>query len=166
MSLAHPVISQLAKRHDRSEFDCGVGSLNEYLRRQAGQDVRKNLAACFVLHDADSPVVVGYYTLSAYGIVTSELPPSHSKKLPSYPLTPATLLGRLAVDRSQAGRRYGSLLVADAIRRTIGHKTEIASYALVVEALDDSARRFYEHLDFLSFPEEQQRLFLPLSNIR
>ena len=118
-----------------------------------------------MLHHADSPVVVGYYTLSAYGIVTSDFPPSHSKKLPSYPLIPATLLGRLAVGLGQSGQGYGSFLVADAIRRTIRHKTEIASYALVVEALDDSARRFYEHLDFLSFPEERQKLFLPLSNI-
>jgi len=86
------------------------------------------------------------------------------RKLPGYPLVPATLLGRLAVDRRQQGKGYGRFLLADALYRAA--QSEIASFAVIVDAKDDSARRFYERESFLPFPDEPMKLFRPMADIR
>jgi GNAT superfamily N-acetyltransferase len=77
---------------------------------------------------------------------------------------PATLLGRLAVDRRQRGRGYGRFLLADALYRAV--KSEIASFAVIVDAKDDTARRFYERESFLPFPDQPRKLFRPMADIR
>ena len=79
-----------------------------------------------------------------------DLPPSLTRKLPRYPLIPATLIGRLAVDRRYRGQGHGRRLLADALRRALA--SEVASFAVIVEARDDDARRFYERESFLSCP--------------
>ncbi|MSP02382.1 MAG: GNAT family N-acetyltransferase [Acetobacteraceae bacterium] len=107
--------------------------------------------------------IAGYYTLSSTAIPTPELPPDFARKLPRYPLIPATLLGRLAVDRRHQGMRFGRFLLADALFRSV--KSEIASFAIVVEAKDDGARRFYVRESFLPFPDHPMRLFRPMADI-
>jgi GNAT superfamily N-acetyltransferase len=92
-----------------------------------------------------------------------DLPDDLARKLPRYPLVPATLLGRLAVDRRFRGRGYGRFLLADALYRAL--RSEVASYAVIVEAKDDSARRFYERESFLPFPDQQGKLFRPMADI-
>ena len=77
---------------------------------------------------------------------------------------PATLLGRLAIDRTHQGKGYGRFLLADALFRAA--RSEIASFAVVVEAKDDNARRFYERESFLPFPDQPMKLFLPMADIR
>ena len=89
-------IEPLGPRHDRAAFFCGVEPLDRYFRTQAGQDVRKLIASCFVAVAADSPNIAGYYTLSATGIALTDLPSELAKRLPRYPLLPAILMGRIA----------------------------------------------------------------------
>lgn len=155
-------VEVLTSKHDRSRFDCGVEALDRYLRVQAGQDARKNMAAAFVLLAADESIS-GYYTLSAMAVKLGELPEQVTRKLPRYPLVPATLLGRLAVDRRHRGKGYGRFLLADALYRSL--RSEIASFAVVVDAKDENARRFYERESFLPPPDQPMKLFLPMARI-
>jgi len=156
-------IEPLADRHDRAAFSCGVDALDRHFRTQAGQDNRKRVASCFVLVAADDGSVGGYYTLSATSIALADLPLELAKKLPRYKAIPATLMGRLAVDRRQTGKGIGELLLFDAFSRTL--RSEIASYAFVVDAKDDPAQAFYEHYRFMLLPSAGRRLFLPLAEI-
>ncbi|WP_240000690.1 MULTISPECIES: GNAT family N-acetyltransferase [unclassified Photorhabdus] len=111
--------------------------------------IERTGAACFVaLHDHR---VVGYYTLAAAGIQLTNLPTVTIKKLPRYPTVPAVRMGRLAVDQAFRNQGLGGALLADAIERTI--RAEIASYALLVDAKDDNAVRFYRHHGFIALPD-------------
>jgi len=121
------------------------------------------MAAPFVLVLPDG-VIGGYYTLSATGVKLTEFPADTTRKLPRYPLVPATLLGRLAVDQNYQGRGYGRFLLADALLRAI--RSEIASFAVVVDAKDQAARRFYERESFLPFPDQPMKLFRPMADIQ
>lgn len=155
-------VEVLGSHHDRTRFDCGVEALDRYLKVQAGQEARKNIAAPFVLVLSDG-TLAGYYTLSATAVNVGDLPAQTTRKLPRYPLIPATLLGRLAVDRRHRGKGYGRFLLADALYRAM--RSEIASFAVVVDAKDADARRFYERESFLPFPDQPMKLFLPMANI-
>lgn len=162
-SLAGLRVESLGAHHDRSSFTSGAEALDRYFRVQAGQDARKNMAATFVLVLEDGSIG-GYYTVSSTAVKLGELPPQTAKRLPRYPLVPATLLGRLAVDRRQQGRGYGRFLLADALQRVL--RSEIASFAVVVDAKDDAARSFYEREGFLSFPDQLMKLFRPTADLR
>jgi hypothetical protein len=94
------VIAPLTAAHDRQGFSCGADPLDRYLQTQATQDIRRHPANCFVASPVQSNVVAGYYTLSAASIPMTDLPVEQTRKLPRYPVLPAALIGRLAVDRS------------------------------------------------------------------
>jgi len=166
MSLAlPPVVEPLTRSHERETFDCGVPALNDYLRRQATQDMRRGVSRVYVAHNRDSPKVLGYYTLSATSFGKKNLPESEAKRLPHYPI-PAALLGRLAVDRSCQGQGMGKYLLFDAFHRILQAADTLAVYALVVDAKDDKACAFYEHYGFLRFPNTHSRLFIPVETLR
>jgi predicted GNAT family N-acyltransferase len=152
----------LGDRHNRAVFSCGVEALDRYFRTQAGQDSRRRVASCFVLVAEDGSVA-GYYTLAATSVALVDLPPALAKRLPRYPVVPATLMGRLAVHQERRGRRLGELMLFDAFSRTL--RSEIASYAFVVDAKDDAAQVFYERYRFMRLPSAGRRLFLPLPEI-
>lgn len=161
---ARPVIELLdTTRHDRSGFSCGVEALDRYLQSQASQDARRRVAAPYVLSEPPSPNVVGFYTLSNTSLQATELPAAVVKKLPRYPVLPATLLGRLAVDAKGRGRGLGTVLLLDALRRCL--RSETASLAVVVDAKDDAAISFYERHEFLRLPDQANRLFKPMVEI-
>jgi GNAT superfamily N-acetyltransferase len=121
------------------------------------------MAAPFVLVVPDG-AVGGYYTLSATAVKLADLPDQTVRRLPRYPLVPATLLGRLAVDRRFQGKGYGRFLLADALYRVA--RNEIASFAVVVDAKDEAARRFYERESFLPFADQPMKLFRPVADIK
>lgn len=156
-------VESLGSQHDRSAFESGMEPLDRYFRHQAGQDTRKNMAATFVLILPDE-IIAGYYTLSSYAVKLAELPEHITHKLPYYPLVPATLLGRIAVDQRYQGKGYGRFLLADALFRALN--SEIASFAVVVDAKDETARRFYERESFLPFPDQPMKQFLPMAEIK
>jgi GNAT superfamily N-acetyltransferase len=155
-------IEILGPQHDRNTFACGAEPLDRYFRAQAGQEARKNIAAPFVLVLADDSVG-GYCTLSATTVKLAELPADVARPLPRYPLVPATLLGRLAVDRQHQGKGYGRFLLADALGRAV--RSEIASFAVVVDAKDETARRFYERESFLPLADQPMKLFRPMADV-
>jgi predicted GNAT family N-acyltransferase len=157
-------VESLTASHDRSAFHSGVPELDRYLHQQAGQDAKRKVAAPFVLVDSRGSIA-GYYTLSAYGIQLGELPADVARKLPRYPLLPATLLGRLAVDDSCRGRSLGRFLLMDALHRSWKNTSEVASVGVVVEALDDMARAFYLHHEFVQLQDHANRLFIAMATI-
>ena len=160
-----PIVEPLGSEHDRAAFSCGVEALDRYLKQQASQDARNRVAAPFVLRTADSLRIIGYYTLSAATIELKELPTEAARRLPRYPLLPAVLIGRLAVDREFVGHGWGKLLLVDALRRSLAQSRQIAAMAVVVDAKDDAARAFYERYGFQQLIEHQNRLFLPMKTI-
>jgi GNAT superfamily N-acetyltransferase len=154
-------IEQLTGDHDRSKFNSGSDALDRYFREQASQDTKRRLAACFVAVDGPGGGVAGFYTLAATGIALSSLSPEIVKRLPRHPVVPAVLLGRLAVGRPYQGQGLGGVLLADALKRT--SRAEFGVFAMVVDAKDDSAQRFYEHYGFTILPGEGRRLILPIT---
>ncbi len=149
---------------DRSSFSCGVEDLDRYFIRQASQDAKRKIAAPFVMLDPDGGIA-GYYTLSAYGIDCRELPSDLAKKLPKYPVMPATLLGRLAVDTRYRGRKLGSLLLLDALYRSWANTVQVASVGVIAEAYDEAARQFYLHHEFVSVPGNHRKVFIAMKTI-
>jgi hypothetical protein len=154
----------LSPYHDREGFSCGVAALDNYLQRQASQDMRRHVAAVFVMVMEEQPQkILGYYTLASYAVETSGLPDETAKKLPRYPTTPATLIGRLA--RSVDTPGLGGLLLADALARILANTREVASALVVVDAKDDGAGTFYRKHGFMSFGGSTRKWFLPVKTI-
>lgn len=158
-------VEALSKRHNREDFSCGVAPLDRYLKEQAGQDARKWVAAPFVLCESNGNAVLGYYTLSALSIDVGVWPDDAVRKLPRYPVVPATLLGRIAIDVRLRGQGMGEHLLMDALRRALDASREVASFAVVVDAKDDSVLPFYSRYEFTSFVDQPRRLFLPMGTI-
>jgi GNAT acetyltransferase-like protein len=104
--------------------------------------------------------VLGYYTLSSFGIDAGVVPPEIAKKLPRNPLIPATLLGRLAVDERHHGEGIGEFLFRDALHRSRAQSGQIAAVAVVVEAIDERAERFYQHFGFIPSFSDNHRPFI------
>lgn len=152
--------------HDRAAFSCGEPSLDTYLKTQASQDIKRGLAACHVLIDQDNPSqIIGYYTLSNASIVLNDLPPDLAKKAGRYPLIPAVLLGRLAVDSRFQGRGIGDVLLGDALLRALRLSKETGIMLVIVDALNEGIVGFYERRDFKRFEGYPLRLYLPINKI-
>ena len=158
------VIEPLGPKHDRAAFSCGVEALDAYLHKQAGQDFKKRAAVPFVI-TPDGNTIAGYYTLSQYAVQLDALPPEVAKQLPKYPIVPATLLGRLAVGNPFRGQGLGSLLLMDALYRTLQHSREMASAGVLVDAKAAAALVFYKKYGFLELPKVKRRLFLPMGTV-
>src|SRR5260370_2465593 len=94
-----------------------------------------------------------------------KLPLEGANRLPKYPEVPATLLGRLAISEEFKGQRLGEFLLMDALYRSLQQSKQIASAAVVVDAKDEAAQRFYQHFAFILLPETPNLLFLPLQTI-
>jgi predicted GNAT family N-acyltransferase len=154
------------KKHDRAAFSCEQEPLNTYLKQQASQDLKKRVAAVFVL-TPDGKQIAGYYTLSQYAVDAGEFPLEMARKLglPKYSELPATLLGRLARCSKFKGQGIGELLLMGALKQALDHSKRIASMAVVVDAKDERARAFYKEYGFIELPDHPQRLFLPMETI-
>lgn len=153
-------------KHDRAAFSCEHEALNRYLKEQASQEIRKRVAAAYVL-TPDGRAIAGYYTLSQYAIDAAELSPAVAKmlKVPRYEKLPATLLGRLARSKEFKGFGIGELLLMDALKRALEPSKKIASLAVVVDGKDERARAFYRAYGFLDLPDHPNRLFLPMQTV-
>lgn len=147
--------------HDRSAFSCGTATLDRYLRERASQDVRRLVASCFVIVETATDTVAGYYTLAATSVPANDLPAEVLKRLPRYPVLPAALVGRLAVDQRFRRRGIGSALLADAMLRAL--KADTKAFALIVQAKDENAAAFYRLEGFRPFANRPMSLFLPLA---
>lgn len=148
-------------RIDAKTFNCGQSALDEYIRRYALQDVRRDLARVFVASPKDDlACLAGFFTLSAGSVNCSDLPEKLARKLPCYPV-PIALIGRLAVDKDFQGKGLGSILLADACQKIRQARETLAVVGIVVDAKDDSAAAFYQHFGFIELPGKPGRLLLP-----
>lgn len=163
--MSHPTftLAALDAVHDRTAFSSDSEPLNRYLRERVTQDIRRRVTACFVAV-TDEQRIAGYYTLASTSLILTDLPAATIKKLPRYPTVPAVRMGRLAVDREFKGQGLGGAMLADALHRAV--RTEIAAFAMVVDAKDESAVAFYRHHGFIPLPDSPRTLFLPLATVR
>lgn len=159
------MIELLDKKHNRNKFDCGKELLNNYLKTQARQDIKRKLTACFVLADIETYCIQGYYTLSNNNIPLSCFPEPLKRELPqSYNSIPTTLLGRLAVDKNVKGKGLGKILLIDALIRSYELSKEIGSFAVVVDPIDREAELFYEQYDFIKLPNSE-KMFIAIKTL-
>ena len=159
------IIEKLGKHHEKSRFVCGNDPLDNYIARQAGQDIKRNTNRVFVAVTPRQPNrIIGYYSLSALSIELLDLPSNVAKKLPRHPI-PAALMGRLAVSKDHQRNGVGRVLLADAVKRCIAASQEIAIYALVVDPKDDDASAFYKKFGLQTMGAQTERLYLPLRTL-
>lgn len=152
------------KGHVRSEFDCGVTELNEYLKRYALQNQKKNAAKTYVVAD-NKERIVGYYTLVFGSVKSEETSADISAGLGNYPI-PIILLARLAVDIQEKGKGLGKALLRDALLRSIAASEIAGLRAFLVHAKDETAKNFYEKFGFRPAPNNPLHLFMKMSDIK
>lgn len=153
------------RKHIRSDFCCGKDSLDNYIYKQASQDLKRRVSTVFVLIDDPELNVLAYYTLCSYNVDVTVLDEALAKNLPRYPLLPATLLGRLAVDHRQKGRRCGELMLVDALKKSLNAATKVASLVVIAEALDEEAVNFYIKYGFHQFRQNPMKLYFPMKSV-
>ena len=153
-------VAALDQAYERTSFRSGSKVLDAYFHRQVTQDIRRNVTVCFVALTPEQRIA-GYYTLASASMLLADLPASIGKKLPRYPSVPAVRMGRLAVDKTFQGGGLGAALLADALARAA--RSEIAAYALLVDAKDQAAAAFYRHHGFIALADAPLALFLPLA---
>ena len=143
----------------REAFTCGEPSLDTYLHRQAGQDMKRGFATVITASDVTKPgTIIGYYTLSAASVLLDSLPGNLARKMPRYPAVPAIRLGRLAVDATRQKEHVGSLLVFDALRRASAY--ELAWAVFLVDAKNGQVAAFYKKLQFHRFAHNPLALWM------
>jgi ribosomal protein S18 acetylase RimI-like enzyme len=160
-----PEIASLSKEYDRAGFDCGVPEQNAFLKVTARQHGNKGISRTFVLYEQGNTDIMGFFTLTLCEVRAEKLPAGYAKKYPRHGL-PAVRLARLAVSRNHQGKKYGELLLAEAIHRTVLIAEQAGVIGLFVDAKNDSARTFYERYGFVALPNQPLHLFLPTETLR
>jgi GNAT superfamily N-acetyltransferase len=151
------------KHHDVDDFDCGVDPLNKYLKNFALTNNQNGSARTYVTVKASK--VVGYYTLTPGSVLKATTPHRVGKGLASHPV-PVIIIVRLAVDKTEQGRSIGKALVADALLRIIDASEIIGGRAVLVNAKDAQAKKFYEQLGFEPSPIDPLHLYLLIKDIK
>lgn len=153
----------LAASHRLDGFDCGEAVLDDWLMRRALANQASGASRTFVAADQDG-FVFGYYALAA-GAVSHQLATSGVRRSMPDPV-PVLILGRLAVDRRARGLQLGASLLQDAVHRAVAVCQDASVRALLVHALNERARQFYEHYGFQSSPLHPLTLMLRLSGMK
>lgn len=160
------VVEHLRPTHDRKGFDCGVDALNSFLQTQARKEMDRRSAVTYVLVDALRPAeIVGYYALSAATVLLDAIPDDVARRLGRQPNVPTTLMGRLAVSNRHQGKGIGARLLWNALTRSEHASRDIGSVAVIVDAKDESAARFYERYGFRRFADPPLRLYIMMATI-
>ena len=154
------IIEALDAKHDRRSFNCGVEPLDTYFQERVTQDIKRRISNCFVIC-AENGAIAGYYTFAATSLPLNDLTDDLKKRLPRYPLVPAALIGRLAVDSHYRNKGLGGTMIIDAALRASHSDTAI--YALIVDAKDNDSKAFYQHLGFQCFFSRPLSLYLPIA---
>lgn len=152
-------------RHDRGEFCSGKAPLDTFLHQLVSRYEKRRIGRTHVAVRAGERRVYGYHTLASGAIPFASLPKGKlTKKLPNHPV-PAVLLGRLAVDQSTQGQGLGRDLLVHALQQSVRVSEKLGVFAVVVDALDEEAKQFYEHFGFTPLLNQPMCLFLPISTI-
>lgn len=154
------IIEKLSSYHNRRDFDCGVEELNSYLQRYSSQHERKGMGRTYVATKENDTRVLGYYTISSSAVAFDVVP----ENLPHHPV-PVALIGRLAVDNIARGEWLGETLLIHALRSAQRAAKIVGIYAVVVDALDESARSFYLKFGFNELTDDRLHLYLPMKVI-
>src|SRR6266542_290251 len=157
-----PRIEKLRRDHQVDPFDCGQDALNRFLVRYAFQNQQAEASQTYVALMGDE--VVGFYTLVVAQVEYDDAPQRLGKGLARHPI-PLMLLARLAIAASWQGKRLGSGLLKDAMRRTLQAADIAGIRALAVHAKDDNARAFYERFGFVTAPTDPYHLFVLLNDV-
>jgi GNAT superfamily N-acetyltransferase len=152
----------LADAHELNDFFCGVDSLDDWLKRRARANQVSGASRSFVV--ADNHKVVGYYALASGAIAAASSVGRFRRNMPD-PI-PVAILGRLAIDRSQQGRGLGRALFRDCALRVAHAADTIGIRGVVVHAISDQAKAFYQELGFDRSPAEPMTLMVTLADIR
>ena len=148
--------AKLSAEHDVSEFDSGEPSLDDWLRRRALRNDASGASRTYVV--CANRKVVGYYALSAGAVAHTHAPGRIRRNMPD-PI-PVVVLGRLAVDRAWHGQGVGTGLLRDAVVRTL-QAAEIAGVrAILVHAISEDAKRFYEKYGFVASPVDPMTVMI------
>jgi GNAT superfamily N-acetyltransferase len=152
----------LTDRHDCAGFACGREMLDTWLTQRALRNQASGASRTFVVCDARR--VVAYYALAS-SAVASDLATGRLRRNMPDPI-PVVVLARLAVDRSYQGLGLGRALMQDAGRRVLNAADAIGIRGLLVHALDETAKEFYERLGFDSSPLDPMTLMITLADLR
>lgn len=163
MSLKLTAPQRLRAEHMLGDFACGESVLDEWLKRRAMNNQLTGASRTFVVTD-DTNRVYGYYALAA-GAVAHQLATSAVRRNMPEPV-PVLVLGRLAVDQKAQGMSLGSALLKDAVNRAVAVSQNTGVRALLVHALHEQARAFYEHYGFQPSPQHPKTLMLRLSGVK
>jgi len=160
---AKPRIEKLRAEHDVNAFDCGVPALNRYLHNFAFGNQRSGSSQTYVALIENT--VVGFYTLTFGEIAYGDAPERMAKGLPRFPV-PVMILARLGIHTSWQGRGLGAGLLKDAFRRFAVAADIIGGRAIIVHAKDDSAKAYYQRLDFIPLTKDSLLLYRLLKDIQ
>jgi GNAT superfamily N-acetyltransferase len=155
----------LGGEHRINGFECGVGSLDVWLVKHARAADGAGSARTYVVIDSEQDRVVGYHALSLASIEHADATERGRKGMPRHPI-PAMLLARLAVDKTVQGKGIGTFLLRDAMSRALSVAEQAGMRLLLVHALSDEARTFYEHFGFEPSPSDPMNLQLLVKDIR
>lgn len=159
MSAQDWIISTLSKAHDRTQFDCGERTLNEFIRNYARQNQKENVGRTWVATAPDERRILGFHTLTVASVERELFASEDAKRLPRYPV-PVAHLGRLAVDRTAQGAGLGSHLLLHALEQVLRVSKVIGIYAVEVRAKESKAKQFYEHFGFRRMLDDEHHLYL------
>lgn len=153
---------KLSADHDLSQFRCGEPTLDDWLRRRAVQNEESGASRTYVA--CVGKRVVGYYALAVGAVAHSGVPGRVRRNMPDP--VPVMVIGRLAVDETAQGQAIGPALLRDAILRTL-QAAEIAGIrAILVHAISERAKRFYERWGFTASPVEPMTLMITVAEAR
>lgn len=151
-------------KHDRSRFNCGVESLNNYLKLMASQHAKKDNSRTFVLEEVSNDShIIGFYTLTMSPIDLQALPEKLQKKHQS--TTSGGLIARLAIDQRYKGQGFGEWLLIDALHKLLAASDSVAFPVVIVDA-KDGAELFYKKYGFTAFQDAQNKLFITIADVR
>jgi GNAT superfamily N-acetyltransferase len=153
----------LAASHRLDDFECGEAALDDWLKRRALANQSSGASRTFIVADQDGRVC-GYYAMAA-GAVSHQLATSGVRRNMPDPV-PVMVLARLAVDRRAQGLHVGAALLQDAVNRAVAVSQNAGIRALLVHALHEKARQFYEHYGFQPSPTHPMTLMLRLSRAK
>jgi hypothetical protein len=157
--LSDPV--PLTADHDLADFDCGEPALDDWLKQRALKN-ESRFSRTYVV--CDGKKVVAYFCISAGAIERAAVPGRVRRNAPD--TIPISVIGRLAVSRSHAGRGLGADILADALKRIAVASQSIGIGAVLVHAKDDKAKRFYMACaEFIEYPADSRTLFLPIETV-
>jgi GNAT superfamily N-acetyltransferase len=158
------IVEPLNPLHEQVDFSCGHASLDDFLKKYAGQYARRRLGTTYVAVVRGQPRVLGYYTLAPSHFEFAHSPAELLKGLPKHPV-PSLLLARLAVTQTEHGKGLGAYLLFDAFDRCLRVAREVAFRAIEVEAIDDRAAGFYAKHGFRPFPADPHHLAIAIETV-